>query len=125
MYRNFVRVKYIIHRLLHYSPIVNLVEIRIPKKCSVCSSSFRKFLRNPNLNEIILLLNLPKISTIAPFNTSNLHTMTMSSRQSSLCFFRLLTDFFCLYTYEFLLSLCKIVRSPRFLCRLTAFIKLL
>ena len=25
--------------------------------------------------------------------------------------FRLLTDFFCLYTYEFLLSLCKIVRS--------------
>jgi hypothetical protein len=33
-----------------------------------------------------------------------------------LCFpvftvFRLLTDFFCLYTYEFWLSLCKIVRS--------------
>ena len=25
--------------------------------------------------------------------------------------FRLLTDFFCLYNYEFLLSLCKIVRS--------------
>jgi hypothetical protein len=25
--------------------------------------------------------------------------------------FRLLTDFVCLYTYEFLLSLCKIVRS--------------
>ena len=30
----------------------NLVEIRIPKKCSVCVFILQKFLRNPNLNEI-------------------------------------------------------------------------
>ena len=43
-----------------YIVYINLVEIRIPKKFSVCSSSWRtdrKFLRNPNLNEIKYIYN--------------------------------------------------------------------
>jgi hypothetical protein len=41
----------------------------------------------------------------------NIHDLSVASYRERFTVFRLLTDFVCLYNYEFWLSLCKIVRS--------------
>ena len=46
-----------------------------------------------------------------PYITRNLQQKRQSTNMAPVTVFRLLTDFVCLYNYEFGLSLCKIVRS--------------
>ena len=51
------------------------------------------------------------VSTGQPYKNTQNCAKSSKNHPSWLSDFRLLTDFVCLYTYEFWLSLCKIVRS--------------
>jgi hypothetical protein len=66
----------------------------------LCYSPFKS--NSPEIYVTIPLKGTPRNICYSPFKRNSPEIYVI---------FRLLTDFFCLYTYEFWLSLCKIVRS--------------
>ena len=60
---------------------------------------------------MILIGYIVTVSCIGGGNWSARRKQRPAASQFNLTVFRLLTDFVCLYNYEFGLSLCKIVRS--------------
>jgi hypothetical protein len=74
---------------------------------SVCCKMLFYAERNYTMNKTSWYSSVTKLLKI--FNIQD--TMHLKEKTNQLTVFRLLTDFVCLYNYEFWLSLCKIVRS--------------